>query len=85
MDAVQIEEFTLTIAQTVFGVAILLSLRMGRLDAIALFGLFAITLVFPDPNIRIWVAMVYFAIAVPLVIYRLREFGKTLQAPFLKG
>ena len=85
MDSVQIEEFTLTIAQTVFGVAILLSLRMGRLDAIALFGLFAITLVFPDPNIRIWVAMVYFAIAVPLVIHRFREFGRTLQAPFLKG
>ncbi|MEN9603744.1 MAG: hypothetical protein RL545_433 [Actinomycetota bacterium] len=85
MDAVQIEEFTLTIAQTVFGAAILLSLRLGRLDAIALFGLFAITLVFPDPSIRIWVAYLYFAIAIPLVVYRFREFGRTLQAPFLKG
>jgi cation:H+ antiporter len=45
MDPVQVEEFTLTIAQTVFGVAILLSLRLGKLDAIALIGLFAVTLV----------------------------------------
>ena len=49
MDPLQVEEFTLTIAQTVFGVAILLSLRLGKLDAIALFGLFTVTLVFPAP------------------------------------
>lgn len=85
MDAVQVEEFTLTIAQTLFGVAILLSLRLGLLDAIALITLFSVTLVFPDPNIRIWVAMVYFAIALPLFIYRWRELGQTLKAPFLRS
>ncbi|MEY4276513.1 MAG: hypothetical protein RIS26_976 [Actinomycetota bacterium] len=84
MDAVQVEEFTLTIAQTLFGVAILLSLRLGLLDAVALITLFSITLVFPDPNIRIWVAMVYFAIALPLFIYRWRELGQTLKAPFIR-
>ena len=84
MDPVQVEEFTLTIAQTVFGIAILLSLRLGRLDAIALFALFAITLVYPDKDIRIWVAYLYFAISIPLFIYRYRELGKTIKAPFLK-
>lgn len=82
LDAVQIEEFYLTIAQTVFGIAILLSLRLGKLDAIALFTLFTATLVFPSPNIRIWVAVLYFVIAVPLVIYRFREFLETLRSPF---
>jgi cation:H+ antiporter len=85
MDPVQVEEFTLTIAQTVFGVAILLSLRLGKLDAIALIGLFAVTLVFPNPDIRIWVAYLYFAIAIPLLVYRYRELGRTIKAPFLKG
>jgi cation:H+ antiporter len=85
MDAVQVEEFTLTIAQTIFGVAILLSLRMGKLDVIALFCLFTVTLVFPAPEIRIWVAYLYFAIALPLMVYRFRELRTTLKAPFLKG
>jgi len=85
MDAVQVEEFTLTIAQTIFGVAILLSLRMGKLDVIALFSLFTVTLVFPAPEIRIWVAYLYFALALPLVVYRFRELRTTLKAPFLKG
>jgi cation:H+ antiporter len=85
MDAVQVEEFTLTIAQTIFGAAILLSLRMGKLDVIALFSLFAVTLVFPAPEIRIWVAYLYFAIALPLLVYRFRELKATLKAPFLKG
>jgi cation:H+ antiporter len=82
MDAVQVEEFTLTIAQTVFGIAILLSLHLGKMDAIALFSLFTVTLVFPDPDIRIWVAYLYFAIAIPLIAYRYREFIETLKAPF---
>jgi cation:H+ antiporter len=85
MDPVQVEEFTLTIAQTVFGVAILLSLHLGKMDAVALFGLFAITLVFPNPDIRIWVAYLYFAIAIPLLVYRFRELGATLKAPFVRG
>ncbi len=82
MDPVQVEEFTLTIAQTVFGVAILLSLRLGKLDAIALVGLFAVTLVFPNPDIRIWVAYIYIALAIPLLVYRYRELGRTIKAPF---
>jgi cation:H+ antiporter len=82
MDAVQVEEFTLTIAQTVFGIAILLSLHLGKMDAIALFSLFTVTLVFPDPDIRIWVAYLYFAIAIPLIAYRYKEFIETLKAPF---
>jgi hypothetical protein len=62
--------------------AILLSLRLGKLDAIALVGLFAVTLVFPNPDIRIWVAYIYIALAIPLLFYRYRELGRTIRAPF---
>lgn len=85
MDSLQIEEFSLTIAQTLFGAAILLSLKLGLRDSIALVSLFALTLIFPSPSVRIWVALAYFVIAVPLFIYSYRELGRTLKAPFLKG
>jgi hypothetical protein len=62
-----------------------LSLRLGKLDSIALFGLFLVTLVFPNPDIRIWVAYLYFAIAIPLFVYRYRALGQTIKAPFVKG
>lgn len=85
LDAVQVEEFTLTIAQTLFGIALLLGLRLGIRASIGLFVLFATTLVFPAPEIRIWVAFLYFALAIPLLVYRFRELGTTLKAPFIKG
>lgn len=85
MDAVQVEEFALTIGQTVFGIALLLALRLGIRASIGLFALFAITLVFPAPEIRMWVAYLYFAIAIPVIAFRFRELGETLKAPFRKG
>lgn len=85
LDGVQVEEFYLTIAQTVFGIAILLNLRLGKFDALALFVLFTATLVFPSPEIRIWVAVLYFVIAVPLMIIRYREFVETIKSPFRRA
>jgi cation:H+ antiporter len=85
LDAVQVEEFTLTIGQTLFGIALLLGLRLGIRASIGLFVLFATTLVFPDPSVRIWVAALYFLIAIPVLVSRYRDLGKTLKAPFQKG
>lgn len=85
LDAVQVEEFTLTIAQTLFGIALLLGLRLGIRASIGLFVLFAATLVFPQPEVRIWVAVLYFAIAIPVLVVRFKDLGATLKAPFLKG
>jgi cation:H+ antiporter len=85
LDAVQVEELTLTIAQTVFGIALLLGMRLGARASIGLFVLFVVTLIFPTPEIRIWVAMLYFAIAIPVLALRYRELGATIKAPFIRG
>lgn len=85
MDAVQVEEFLLTIGQTVFGIALLLSLRLGARASIGLFVLFIFTLIFPSPEVRIWVAYLYFILAIPMFIWKYRQLGLTLKAPFLKA
>ena len=82
MDSVQIEEFSLTIAQTLFGIALLLGLRLGIRASIGLFVLFLSTLVFPAPEVRMWVAVLYFVMAIPIILFRYRDLGRALSEPF---
>ncbi len=82
MDARQVEEFTLTIAQTLLGIALLLGLKLGLKSAILLFALFAVTFVLPQPEVRMWLAMLYFAITTVILIARRQLVGATLAAPF---
>jgi cation:H+ antiporter len=82
MDPRQIEEFTLTIAQTLLGIALLLGLRLGLRSAILLFALFAVTFVMPQPEVRMWLAMLYFAITAVILIARRQLIWATLAAPF---
>jgi cation:H+ antiporter len=82
MDPRQIEEFTLTIAQTLLGIALLLGLRLGLRSAILLFALFAVTFVLPQPEVRMWLAMLYFAITAVILIARRQLIWATLAAPF---
>jgi cation:H+ antiporter len=82
VDARQIEEFTLTSAQTVLGVALLIGLRFGFRASALLFTMFAITFVFPQTEVRIWLAYIYFAIAAVILIRQRRFILPTLKAPF---
>ena len=82
MDGRQSEEFLLTTAQTLMGVGLLLGLRLGIRASIALFALFAVAFVIPDPGIRMDIAWVYFAVAAFFFIRRRRYIRETLQAPF---
>ncbi|MEY2915292.1 MAG: hypothetical protein RL454_221 [Actinomycetota bacterium] len=82
MDARQVEEFMLTSAQTVMGVALLLSLRLGIRASIALFALFMVAFVLPDEHVRTIIAWIYFAIAAFFAIRRRRFLPETLAAPF---
>lgn len=82
MDGRQVEEFLLTSAQTVMGVALLLSLRLGIRASIALFALFMVAFVMPDEHVRTIIAWVYFAIALFFTIRRRRFLRDTLAAPF---
>ena len=82
MDARQVEEFSLTIAQTLLGVALLLSLRLGVRASILLFVLFASTFVFTTPDARWIVTGVYVVIALVMFVVRIRYVWPTLKAPF---
>lgn len=82
MDARQVEEFTLTIAQTLLGIALLLGMRLGLRSAILLFALFAVTFVMPQPEVRLWLAWLYFAITAVILIARRNLIWATLAAPF---
>lgn len=82
MDGRQAEEFLLTTAQTVMGVALLLGLRLGIRASISLFVLFAVAFVIPDPGIRMDIAWLYFAIAAYFFVRRRRYIKDTVKAPF---
>jgi cation:H+ antiporter len=67
LDARQTEELVLTIAQTAFGVAVLLDMRITRGEALLLIGLFAAQFVFPKPDVRYMVAGAYAVLAAVLL------------------
>ncbi|MCI0159363.1 sodium:proton exchanger [Leifsonia shinshuensis] len=82
LDGRQVEEFTLTVAQTLLGVAMLIGLRFSGRWATALFVLFAATFVFTSTEARWVVSAVYAALAIVLLARRPRLLPATLAAPF---
>jgi cation:H+ antiporter len=68
LDARQTEEFLLTAAQAVLGVAMLLDLALDRWEAAALFGLFALQFPFPNTNVRLAFAALYLAAAAVILV-----------------
>jgi cation:H+ antiporter len=74
-------ELWLTTAQTLLGVAILLTLRWGMFSSILMFGLFAVSVI-PDENYRNILGAVHMAVAL-YYFYKNRALIKpTLKAPF---
>lgn len=82
MDARQSEEFLLTAAQTIMGVALLLGLRLGARASITLFVLFAAAFFIPDPAIRTIFAIVYFIVGAVMLVINRKYLRETLAAPF---
>jgi cation:H+ antiporter len=82
MDGRQSEEFMLTTAQTLMGVALLLSLRLGIRASVSLFVLFMVAFLIPDEGLRMDIAWVYFAVAAFFAIRRRRFIKETVTAPF---
>lgn len=68
LDSRQAEEVFLTAAQSAFAVVLLLNFTLSRLEAAALFLLFATQLVFTDPTIRYGYSGVYLVLALALLI-----------------
>ena len=79
MDGRQREEVLLTAAQSLFAVAILVSLSLGRLEAAALFALFAVQFLIPIQQVRIAIAIVYLALALALLARERRDLVSALR------
>ncbi|HYZ56748.1 MAG TPA: AAA family ATPase [Streptosporangiaceae bacterium] len=82
LDARQIEEFLLTAAQTLLGVAALLTLRFPRWLAFTLLVLFAAQYALPGQAARYALAAIYGGIAVAALARNHRHILPTLAAPF---
>jgi cation:H+ antiporter len=85
LDARQIEEFVLTGAQTVMGVAIIVGLRFHRWSAIALAAIFALQFFITDTEGRYVLSLVQLAVAAVLLVVHRRDIVATLRAPFARG
>ena len=85
LDPRQVEEFLLTAAQTLLGIAVLLTLRFPRWLAFALLGLFALQYAFPGRETRYLLSATYGAIAVAALVRNRRSILPTLAAPFRRA
>jgi len=63
LDGRQAEEFLLTAAQTVLGLAILMNLELSLKEAGLLFGLFAVQFLSPQTEVRLGFAALYLLVA----------------------
>jgi cation:H+ antiporter len=82
LDGRQVEEFLLTGAQTLLGVAALLTLRFPRWLALTLLGLFAVQYAVPGQAGRYLLCAIYGGIALVALIRNRRHVRPTLTAPF---
>jgi len=79
LDERQSEEVLLTAAQSLFAVAILLDLKISWKEALALFILFTVQLIFPGVEVRYIISAVYIILALPILIRKRQEVVKSFR------
>ncbi len=79
LDDRQREEFLLTAAQSLLGVAIIINLRFNVFEALALLFLFLLQFVYQSVETRYLLSFAYILIAIPMVVAHRREIGKSLD------
>lgn len=79
LDGRQTEEVFLTAAQSLFAVTVLISLSLGRLEAIALLSLFMIQFLIPISEVRLAIAVIYVVLALFLIVSRRSEARRLLR------
>ncbi len=84
-DARQMEEFCLTSAQTLLGLALLAKLSLRKWEALALALLFAAQFPFPGPGTRLVLAGIYGAVALGLLWVHRRELPALGRALWRSG
>jgi cation:H+ antiporter len=70
LDERQREEVFLTSAQSAFGLVVIANYRFGLGEAVMLFGLFALQLVFTSPEARWFYAIAYLLLAAGMVAFK---------------
>jgi len=80
LDDRQTEEVLLTAAQTMFAVAVLLSLSLGLKEALALFFLFSLTFVFESTEVRLALSGLYLVLAVGMLIHERTEIPRVIRS-----
>lgn len=80
LDDRQTEEVLLTAAQTMFAVAVVLSLSLGLWEAVALFALFSLTFIFEDTTVRLGLSGVYVVLALVMVLRERAEIPRLIRS-----
>ena len=78
LDGRQTAEVFLTAAQSLFAVAVLISLSLGHRGALALLGLFMIQFLIPISEVRMAIAVIYVVLGLFLIVSRRREARRLL-------
>ena len=73
LDARATEEMFLTAAQSIFAVAVVLSLSLTLREAAMLFVLFGVTFIVPNTEVRLAAAVVYLALTLGMIVIQRTE------------
>ena len=79
LDGRQVEEVLLTAAQSLFAVAVLINLSLGRREAGALLGLFLIQFLIPISEVRLAIAGIYLVLAALLMVRERRDLRQLIR------
>ncbi|MCS7130492.1 MAG: sodium:calcium antiporter, partial [Archaeoglobaceae archaeon] len=79
LDDRQREEFLLTAAQSLMGVAIIVNLRLGILEALALLALFLAQFIYQSVETRYLLSFIYILISIPLLFLHRHDVVKSYQ------
>ena len=79
LDGRQVEEVLLTAAQSLFAVAVLINLSLGRREAGALLGLFLIQFLIPISEVRLAIAGIYLVLAAVLMVRERRDLRQLIR------
>jgi cation:H+ antiporter len=79
LDVRQRDEIFLTAAQSAFAIAVFINLRMNRVEAIALFVLFATQLFITNENVRVVYASIYTGLCIILLFLSRKSIPQTIR------
>ena len=80
LDERQTEEMFLTAAQSIFAVAVVMSLSLSTREAMLLFGMFAVTFVIPNTEVRLAAAVIYFVLAIGILVMNRAQLRALVRA-----